>query len=81
MEERLFGKLPTSQNPERALIVFDHFSGDWEQKAKNHKHKNGWNFFYEEEKAFRRNASIMPIDIAQFTEAGLQNPLLRLKEP
>jgi hypothetical protein len=35
----------------RALIVFHHFSGDWERKPKNTERHNldGWNRFYQEE--------------------------------
>lgn len=61
--------------PERGLIIFDHFSRDWDRKPKNRKLKNGWNFFYEEEAILRRN-SMMPIDIAQLTQGRLFNPLL-----
>jgi hypothetical protein len=77
MEERLYDSLPVNKVPERALIVFHHFSRDWEEKAENRKHKNGWNFFYEEEKALRRNPSIMPIDIVQLTKEGMDNPLFK----
>ena len=71
MEEELFENIDAGQRPKRALIVFDHFSSDWDDKAKCREDKNGWYFFYEDENAFRKNNSILPIDIAQLTEKGL----------
>jgi len=76
--EKLYENLPIDKFPERALIVFDHFSGDWDRKSKAHTLKNGWNFFYEEEKILRKKLPTIPVDIAQLTEKGLDNPLLRL---
>ena len=73
--EKVYEHLPTSEVPEKALIVFDHFSGGWDRKPKNNKYENGWNHFYEEEATLRRK-SIMPIDIAQLTEGTLFNPFL-----
>ena len=70
--EKLFDGLPTNEIPERALIIFDHFSGDWDRTTKGHKLKNGWNFFYEEENVLRKG-STLPIDIVQLTDKGFEN--------
>jgi len=77
IQEELFKTLPTNQIPERALVIFNHFSGDWAKKKENHIHDNGWSFFYEEEEVLRKKLPTIPVDIAQLTEKGLDNPLLR----
>lgn len=75
MAERLFEDLPMNQAPNRALIMFHHFSGDWDRKSKQHKLKNGWNFFYEEEIVLRATVKAMPVDIVQLTGKGLFSPV------
>lgn len=71
-----YEKLPTGKLLERALVVFDRFSGDWDRKPEAHSFKNGWNFFYEEETVLRKMFLAVPVDIAQLTEKGLENPFL-----
>lgn len=57
--------------PTKALIIFDHFSGDWDRTKKYHEHKNGWNYFYEEEELLRGRFPRIPVNIAQFREKKL----------
>ena len=73
MAERLYEKCPKVGRPERALIIFNHFSRDWNEQPQGRRYKNGWNFFYEEEKALRGKFPTVPIDIVQLTEEGLIN--------
>jgi hypothetical protein len=54
------------KRPENALIIFDHFSGDWERQ------QSGWRKFYEEETVLRNKFPPIPVDIAQLTEGGLK---------
>lgn len=61
-----------TQEPERALIIFDHFNGVWKNKTKEHKHETGWNRFYEEEEKYRKKFPTIPQDIAQLTDEGLR---------
>lgn len=61
-------QIPEKQQLESALIIFDHFSGDWERKTKNPKHENGWHLFYDEEELLRNKLPTIPMDIAQLTE-------------
>jgi len=56
MADRLFEDLSMKYAPSGALIVFDHFSGDWDRTPKWRTFKNGWNFFYEEENLLRTMA-------------------------
>lgn len=76
MAERLFEKLPWNQVPTKALIVFHHLSGDWNRRPKQHQLKNGWNFFYEEEKALRTADKLMPVDIIQLNGKEFFNPVI-----
>lgn len=76
MAGRFFEDLSISRAPSRALIVFNHFSGDWNKTPRRHKLKNGWNFFYEEENSLRAMAHAVRIDIVQLTEKGLFSPVL-----
>lgn len=59
-------RLPNFTQPERALIIFEHFSAPWKRK------KIGWGYFYEEESVLRNKFPPIPVDIAQLTEAGLK---------
>jgi hypothetical protein len=61
------------------LIIFDYFSSDWDKKPNGHKLKNSWNFFIEEENVLRKGVSTLPIDIAQLTDKGFENQLLKLR--
>ncbi|MGB9959861.1 MAG: hypothetical protein ACPLKQ_05010 [Candidatus Bathyarchaeales archaeon] len=76
MAERLFEKIPGNLVPTKALIVFHHFSGDWNRQPKQHQLKNGWNFFYEEENALRKADKLMPVDIIQLNGKEFFNPLI-----
>ena len=76
MADILFEDLSRKYAPSRALVVFDHFSGDWDRTPKWRTFKNGWNFFYEEENLLRTMAQAMPIDIVQLTERGLGSPII-----
>lgn len=58
--------------PEEALIIFNHFTGDWRRGANNRKRLNGWNFFYEDEEILGGKFPIVPIHIAQLTEGILK---------
>ena len=78
MAGRLYERLSGNKIPSNALIIFDHFSGDWDKKTKSRKCKNGWNFFYEEENVLREVSSL-PIDISQLTTRGLKNPLATIR--
>jgi hypothetical protein len=80
MAKKMYTKLPNPSIPERALIVFKEFCGDWDRKPNAHNFKNGWNFFYEEENAFRKERKLLPIDIAQLTEEDLFTPFKSNKE-
>jgi hypothetical protein len=61
--ENIPEKLPT-----KALIIFDHFSRDWDRRKNSFKYKNGWSYFYEEEERFRGNFPRISVDIAQLQE-------------
>ena len=79
MQEKFFEKAPLNKMPEKALIIFDHFSGNWNRTSIGHKLENGWNFFYEEENVLRKGVSTIPIDIAQLTDKGIENLILRFQ--
>jgi hypothetical protein len=77
MAEKLYTQfLPALSNPERALVIFENFSGDWNRRTKDHKNLNGWTLFYEEENLLRKELKVIPIDIAQLTGKELINPLI-----
>jgi len=59
-------RLTPFKQPERALIIFEHFSPPWKRKTR------GWSYFYEEESVLRNKFPPIPVDIAQLTEAGLK---------
>lgn len=71
IQEEFHKHIPKKQL-EGALIIFRHFSGDWQRRTVNPKRENGWNFFYEEEEILRKKFPTMPMDIAQLTEDGLK---------
>lgn len=73
IEERFYKyKHFLKKQPEGALIIFDHFSGVWQERTKKHKDETGWNRFYEEEELLRKKFPTIPVDIAQLTEKGLK---------
>lgn len=73
--DKIHEKIFEGRRPERALIVFEHFSRDWSRKTIGHEYEDGWSLFYEEEKTLRRKIPEIPVDIVQLTEHGLYNPL------
>lgn len=70
---RAYHKHISEEQPQAALIIFEHFSGDWEKirRVQNHKHESGWSYFYEEEEILRKKFPTMPMCIAQLTKEGV----------
>lgn len=64
--QRFYQRIPEKQQPEKALIIFHHFSRPWQRRP------GGWSFFYEEEENLRNKFPTISVDIAQLTDSGLR---------
>ena len=69
--KRICEYIPEKQ-PERALVIFDHFSADWKGKQRSTNLQFGWLNFYEEEEILKGKFPIIPMDIVQLIGKGLK---------